>query len=151
MAKLLITECFFCILFKKSDLFPPVENWCPGDWGVLWINLGNFQELWVRVHPVLPVQRLREARAASPYGHLCSRRVCMLNPAASHLRRFLQQRRLTHTQPHPSKPTLAGLHAAVTLDAMQSQGLLNVVCQLYLRCGSVSSLVFSPLLWRECV
>lgn len=138
----------------KNVLFLPLENRCPGDWRILWINLWNFQELWVRVHPVLPVQRLREARAASPlrtpvqqaclYAEPCSiPPVQVLTAAAPHTH--------THTPPHPSKPSLASLHAAVMLDAMQSQGLLNVVCQLYLRFRSVSSLVFSPLLWRECV
>lgn len=47
-----------------SDSFvlvsPLVENRCSGNWGVLRSDLRYFQELWVWLHPLLSVQRLKQ-------------------------------------------------------------------------------------------
>lgn len=42
-----------------------LENWRAGNWGVLRSDIGHFQELWVGIHSVLPVQRLNQP-AANP-------------------------------------------------------------------------------------
>lgn len=85
-------------------LFLKPENWCPGDRGILRTYLGNLQELRVGLHPVLPVQRLRLFRTASPHG----------NPAGSAGLRYrvlprpipcrLDQIALTPTSPPPPPP-----------------------------------------------
>lgn len=52
-----LSPSFSCIHFISLT-----ENWCTGDRGVLRFDLWHFQELWVRIHPVLSVQRMKEQR-----------------------------------------------------------------------------------------
>lgn len=43
-------------------LFSLAENRCPGNRGVLRTDVWHFQKFWVRVHPLLPVQRLNRCK-----------------------------------------------------------------------------------------
>lgn len=46
--------CLHCHL--TSSYLCCAENWCPGHWGVLRSYLRYLEELWVGIHPLLPIQ-----------------------------------------------------------------------------------------------
>lgn len=46
--------CLHCHLI--SSYLCCAENWCPGHWGVLRSYLRYLEELWVGIHPLLPIQ-----------------------------------------------------------------------------------------------
>lgn len=50
--------CFVRPHWSMSSLLPSAEDRRPGHRGVLRPHLWDLQELWVRLHPFLPVQRL---------------------------------------------------------------------------------------------
>lgn len=137
-----------CFVFAEILVFS-IENWRPGNRGVLRTYVGNLQKLRVGLHPVLPVQRLRLFSTAAPSWNPAERaglrfRV-LLRPTLSRL----DQIALTPDPPPPTPDPSIPHPAAVRMWCSYSVVCTSWECLIALaEMCSMSSALWSWQSWH---